>query len=203
MRASEKLYLKYEFLAKKYANRIYSYQELSFEYDDLLQEFKMKIFTSIKAYARRWNKYKKEGYAKPVPLKYYIKAALSNKSKDFLKFIQKENYKVRMDDINFDFGIEKNSEIVPEKNKFFINGVDLLENLTGIERSIFSLFLRGYSTRILAKVYKNKVNKENLEDDEPLEFTDIIEIQKQYLITKYGNELIKHTTVYQSYNFEE
>ena len=203
MKASEKLYLKYEYLAKKYANRIYSYQELSFEYEDLLQEFKLKIFTSIKAYARRWKRYKNEGYAKPVPLKYYIEAALSNKSKDFLKFIQKENYKVRMDDINFDFGIEKNSEIIPEKNIFMINGVDLLENLTGVERSIFSLFLRGYSTRILAKVYKTKVNKENLEDDEPFDFTDIIEIQKQYLITKYGNELIKHTTVYQSYNFEE
>jgi len=203
MKASEKLYLKYEYLAKKYANRIYSYQELSFEYEDLLQEFKLKIFTSIKAYARRWKRYKNEGYAKPVPLKYYIEAALSNKSKDFLKFIQKENYKVRMDDINFDFGIEKNSEIIPEKNIFMINGVDLLENLTGVERSIFSLFLRGYSTRILAKVYKTKVNKENLEDDEPFDFTDIIEIQKQYLITKYGNELIKHATVYQSYNFEE
>ena len=203
MKASEKLYLKYEYLAKKYANRIYSYQELSFEYEDLLQEFKLKIFTSIKAYARRWKRYKNEGYAKPVPLKYYIEAALSNKSKDFLKFIQKENYKVRMDVINFDFGIEKNSEIIPEKNIFMINGVDLLENLTGVERSIFSLFLRGYSTRILAKVYKTKVNKENLEDDEPFDFTDIIEIQKQYLITKYGNELIKHATVYQSYNFEE
>ena len=30
MRASEKLYLKYEYLAKKYANKIFSYEELSF-----------------------------------------------------------------------------------------------------------------------------------------------------------------------------
>ena len=44
MRASERLYLKYEYLAKKYANKIFSFEELAFEYEDLLQEFRIKIF---------------------------------------------------------------------------------------------------------------------------------------------------------------
>ena len=54
MKQSEKLYLKYEYLAKKYANKIFSYEELSFEYEDLLQEFRIKIFTSLKSYGRRY-----------------------------------------------------------------------------------------------------------------------------------------------------
>ena len=48
-KTSELLYEKYEYLAKKHAAKIYSYEELSYEYEDLIQEFKIKIFTSIKA----------------------------------------------------------------------------------------------------------------------------------------------------------
>ena len=39
MTVAEKLYFKYEYLAKKYANKIFSYEELSYDYEDLLQEF--------------------------------------------------------------------------------------------------------------------------------------------------------------------
>ena len=51
---SEILYSRYEYLAGKYASKIFAYEQLSFEYEDLLQEFRVKIFTSIKAYAVRW-----------------------------------------------------------------------------------------------------------------------------------------------------
>ena len=51
---SEQLYERYEYLAYKYANKMFSYEELSLEYEDLLQEFRIKIFTSIKAYGHRW-----------------------------------------------------------------------------------------------------------------------------------------------------
>ena len=45
LKASEKAFHKYEYLAQKYASKIYSYEELSFEFEDLLQEFRIKIFT--------------------------------------------------------------------------------------------------------------------------------------------------------------
>ena len=153
MKQSEKLYLKYEYLAKKYANKIFSYEELSFEYEDLLQEFRIKIFTSLKSYGRRYAKFRRGEASKPVPLRFYLEAACSNKARDFIKYISRENHKVSIDDINYDFGTESDSEINPSDNKFIINDVNLLEGLTGKERSAFSLYLRGYKITFIRKVY--------------------------------------------------
>lgn len=207
MKVSEKLYRKYEYLAQKYARRIYSYEELSFEYDDLLQEMRLKIFTSIKSYGRRWKKYRKEGYAKPVPIRYYLEAALANKARDFMKYISRENYKVRIDDINYDFGTEDDYRVEPERNNFIVNGVNLLENLEGVDKAVFSLYLRGCSMTLIAKVYNTKKKKENKKlldlGDEPFQVSDIIDLQKQYLQNNYGEELLKSRTIYQSYNLSE
>lgn len=206
---SEILYHRYEYLAKRYAGRLYSYEQLSFEFEDLVQEFRIKIFTSIKSYGKRWLKYRKEGYAKPVPLKYYLEAACSNKMRDFMKYITRENYKVRIDEINYDFGVEDESEISPEVNRFIVNSIDLLEGLTGKERAVFSLYLRGHSQRILNKVYfSSKQEKEQKKKiiesgDEPFGVTDIIEMQRNFLIRKYGNELQQFRRTYATYSFEE
>ena len=127
MKMSEKLYHRYEYLAKRYASKIFSYEQLSFEYEDLVQEFRLKIWTSIKSYGKRWAKYRRNEASKPVPMKYYLEAACSNKMRDFMKYISRENYKVSIDEINYDFGIEDDSKIMPEKNKFIVNGVDLLD----------------------------------------------------------------------------
>ena len=62
MKMSEKLYHRYEYLAKRYESKIFSYEQLSFEYEDLVQEFRLKIWTSIKSYGKRCscNNYKKK-----------------------------------------------------------------------------------------------------------------------------------------------
>ena len=209
MRASEKLYLKYEYLAKKYANKIFSYEELSFEYEDLLQEFRLKIYTTLKSYGRRYLKYRRGQTPKPAPLCYYLESECRNKAKDFMKYISRENHKTRIDEVGYDFGVECDSTIDPERNVFIINDVDLLEGLSGKERSIFSLYLRGYKIAFLRKVYfsnsKEKDLKRGVEesDDEPIDVTDIIEMQKSFLIKKYGNELLKSRKVYSSYNLED
>lgn len=205
---SEKLYMRYEYLANKYASKIFSYEELSFEYEDLLQEFKIKIFTSIKAYGRRWSKYRKNEATKPVPIKYYLEAACSNKMRDFMKYISRENYKTRIDEINYDYGIEDDTTVSPENNKFIVRGIDLLEGLSGKERAVFSLFLRGYNNKILNKVYFNneekKIRKSVIENgDEPFTVTDIIEMQKSYLIKKYGDDLREQRKVFSSYSLDE
>lgn len=202
---SEILYGRYEYLAKKYANKLYSYSELSYEYEDLLQEFKIKIFTSIKSYGKRWSKYKSEGYAKPVPLKYYLESACSNKTKDFMKYIQKENYKVRIDDIDYDFGCESDTVISPEYNKFVLNGIDLLEGLQGMNKVVFSLYLKGCSNKIISKVYKNSTQTKSIimADEDPFTPNEIIEFHKEFLITKYGSELTKTRQIYESFSIEE
>lgn len=208
MKTSEKLFHEYEWLAKKYASKIFNYEELSFEYEDLIQEFRIKIFTSIKAYGRRWSKYQKGEASKPVPLRYYLEAACGNKARDFMKYITRENNKTRIDDINYDYGIDNETEINPEANRFIINGVDLLEGLSGKERAVFSLFLRGCKISLLTKVYFNKdeekVRKAVLKSgDEPFGVRDIIEMQKEYLIKKYGNELLKQKQVFSSYSLDD
>lgn len=206
---SEKLYERYENLAYKYANRLFSYDELSLEYEDLLQEFRLKIFTSIQAYAKRWKKYKKTGCNKPTPIKFYLEAACGNKMRDFIKLISRENHKTRIDDINYDFGIKQDSSIDVSHNKFIINGVDLLEGLSGKERMIFSLYIRGYNKNFLNKVYYSKKSEKQAKkaiidsDDEPFTPQDIIEMQKKRLLQKYGNELLQANHIYETYNFED
>ena len=202
MKPSEKLYMKYEYLAKKYAARIYAYEELSYEFEDLVQEFRLKIFTSIKAYGRRYARYRRGEDSKPVHIKYYLECACGNKMRDFVKYISRENYKVRIDDVNFDFGVENETDIDVDKNKFIIRGIDMLEGLRGKGRAVFSLFLRGYNMNVLNKVYfstkqeKNEKKKILESGDEPFGPTDIIEMQKDRLLKKYGKELQEATRVY-------
>ena len=206
---SEILFERYEYLASKYASKIFSYEELSLEYEDLLQEFRIKIFLSIKAYGRRWHEYRTTGRNKPVPLKFYLDAACSNKARDLMKLISRENHKTRIDYIDYDFGIVQDSQIDPSRNLFVINGIDLLEGLTGKERMIFSLYLRGYNKNFLNKVYYSKktekeAKKKIIESgDEPFTPSDIVEMQKAYLIKKYGNDLIESNHVYSTYDFTD
>lgn len=207
---SEILYHRYEYLAKKYASKIFSYEEISFEYEDLVQEFSIKIFTSIKAYGRRWNRYRKGEAPKPVPIRYYLEAACSNKSRDFMKYISRENNKMRIDDINYDYGIEENSKINPERNIFILNGIDLLEGLNGKDKTVFSLFLRGYNTKILTKVYFNNETEKRMRKEiskdagKTLGVMElIINKQRNFLIEKYGEDLKGSSTLFSSYSFEE
>lgn len=209
MKPSERIYLRYEYLAKKYASQIFSYEELGFTMDDLVQEFKLKIFMSIKAYGRRWLKYRNGEAPRPVPIRFYLEGACRNKKNDFMKYISRENYKVRIGDVNYDFGVEDDYIIDPKKNKFVVRGIDLLEGLTGKERLIFSLYLRGYNMIFLNKVYfstkqEKLTKKEILEnDDEPFGPADIIEMQKEHLLSKYGNDLRQSKKVYCTFQLDD
>lgn len=209
MKPSERVYLKYEYLAKKYASKIFSYEALSFEYDDLVQEFRLKIFTSIKAYGRRYARFLRGQASRPVPLKYYLEAACGNKARDFMKYITREGHKVRIDEINYDYGVEADSFTDTRSNKFYVNGVNLLEGLSGKERAVFSLFLRGYNTNFLRKVYFSNAREKALKKeviasgDEPVDVTDIIEMQRAYLIKRYGSVLMEQKRVYSSYSVDD
>ena len=209
MKVSEKIYLRYEYLAKRYASQIFSYEELGFTMDDLIQEFKLKIFTSIKAYGRRWAKYRRGEASRPIPIRYYLECACGNKKRDFMKYISNENYKVRIDEINYDFGVEDDYIVDVKANKFVVRGIDLLEGLTGKERLIFSLYLRGYNMTFLRKVYfstkQEKAKRKEIIDngDEPFGPADIIEMQKEHLLSKYGNDLRQSQKVYRSFQLDD
>lgn len=195
MKTIEKIYQEYEFLAKKYANKIFSYEQLSYEYEDLVQEFRIKIFTSIKSYQKRLSKYENGEANKPVPIQYYIETACANKMYDFMKYISRENNKLRIDDIHYDFGVEDTTSIQPGGNVFIINNIDLLENLQLEKRAVFSLFLRGYKKNDIVRFFSNKFSSTKV--------ISIIEEQKKYLIEKYGNDLIEKRKMYITFSLEE
>ena len=207
VKKSEELYHRYEYLAKKYASKIFSYEQLSFEYEDLVQEFKIKIFTSIKSYGKRWKKYQNNEASKPVPIRYYLEAACSNKMRDFIKYISRENYKVRIDDISYDFGVEDDTNVNTRRNIFIVKGVNLLEGLSGVDKAVFSLLLRGHNKKILTKVYSSKYGKGKKkqvdENGRIITLNDVIEKQRKYLIEKYGDDLSAQKIVYSSYNLDE
>ena len=205
MKQSEIIYKRYEYLAVKYANKIHSYEQLAYEYDDLLQEFKIKIFLSIKAYGKRWLRYKKGEVNKPVSIKYYLECACGNKMRDFIKLIDKEKCRISIEDITFDYGVTMNNNIDADKNKFIVNDVDLLEGLSGKERVVFSLYLQGYNERFLNKVYCSRKKKKELKslNETPVTAKDVIEMQKQYIINKYGNELLQARQIYTTYDIDD
>lgn len=209
MKPSEKLYNKYEYLSRKYAGKVFAYESLSFEYEDLVQEFKIKIFTSIKSYGRRWLKYTRGEAPKPVPLKNYLECACGNKMRDFMKYISREGNKVRMDDINYDYGVEMDSMINTSSNKFVVRGIDLLEGLSGKERAVFSLYLRGYNMKFLNKVYcsnkkEEKCNNKVIESgDVPVRARDVVKMQIEFLLKNYGTDLRQSLRVYQTYSYED
>ena len=203
------LYDKYSYLAQQYASKVYNYSELCYEYNDLVQEFSIKIFMSLKAYGRRYLKYQRGEASKPIPIEYYLKSACSNKVRDFIKYISRENYKVHIEESSHDFGADIDTFIEPERNRFILHGVDLLEGLTGKERAIFSMYLRGYQATFLNKVYfSTKAEKEAKKavldsDDEVIDAKAIIEFQCKRLINKYGATLRQATQVFHTYKTED
>ena len=205
MKQSEKFYYEYEYLARKYANKIHSYENLSYEYDDLLQEFRIKIFLSIKAYGKRWSKYRKGIAPKPVPIKYYLECACGNKMRDFLRVLTRENVRISTDEINLDYGVEMNSFVDADKNIYIVNDVDLLEGLSGKERMVFALYLQGYNERLLHKVYCSRKKRKELKKmgKEPITAKDVIETQKSRIIEKYGNELQRIFKTYTTYELDD
>lgn len=209
MKAPEKAYKELEFLAVKYANKLYSYEELSLERDDLLQEFRLKIFTSIKAYGRRWLAYRRGTAARPVPLRYYVECACSNKCTDLMRAIRKENHKLRIDQTAYDCGIEDIVQTEPELNRFVINGVDVLANLTGMKRVIFSLHIRGRSRGMMARMLRTPRAAAEGYDPNML-FSDacalvdqIITEQQAYLLANHKSALYYTPTRYDYYRLND
>jgi|SRR5579872_3129921 len=158
-----RLYFRFEPLAEQYANRIFSEHKIGFEYEDLVQEFKIKIYTSIIGYAGYVKKKRELGY--PVwPLELYLKRALSNKTKDFIKQIQDTPAQtVSVEADGFDYSVQHTLEShIILRNDFCqceINGVDLLQGLTLVESKCFLLFLRGYTLNKLNTMFKFSVTE--------------------------------------------
>lgn len=164
---TERYFFKYEHLAKYYADRIWSEGNIGMEKIDVIQELKLKLFTSIKMYAKKWSEYKKTGRCKPVPMEAYLRSALLNKSRDFIKDINKVKM-IPMSQINFDYGREHKEILDAENMEFVIDGFDVLSLFKGQERKMIKFHLKGADKTKIEKIFKNskldptETNKINL-----------------------------------------
>jgi hypothetical protein len=153
----EKFYLRFEYLAYNYAKQIFNYERSGYEYQDIIQELKIKIYTSILGYAHKWQEYKQTGKYKPVPIKFYIKTALINRTKDFIKQFNQETVEnVNKISINqFDYGVYNTMVSRMDLNKRIctINGVDLFHKISEQEKKCFALYLKGFPMNKLLKVF--------------------------------------------------
>lgn len=192
---AEKFYLKYEWMANNYANQIFNYKRFGYQYDDLLQELRIKIYTSILSYAKKWQEYKQTNRYKPVPLKFYIKTALINRTKDFIKQFNQEIVE-NVDKIpieNFDYGIYSTMDSKIDLSKLIctINGIDLFYQMVGNQRRCFALFLKGFPIYKLNKIFPK------------LEVSELINKQIDYLKCKKSDFIDYNTMNFKTIMFNE
>jgi hypothetical protein len=159
--AVTKLYMKYEYMASYYASSIFNFERYGLEKEDVVQEFKIKIYTAIIGYAEKWKIYRQTNKYKPIPIEYYIKTAMVNKKKDFIKLFNMEEVsnasKISIEQDGFDFSdyTDISSKIHFENNICCINGVDLFLGLRGRKKDVFSMYLQGFNVIEIADVYPN------------------------------------------------
>lgn len=186
--ASERVFKKYQYLSEKTARKI-NVGISSYELEDLIQEFNMKLWSSIKAYGRKYLAYRRGEEPKPVPLKYYLQSVIANKAKDMMKYLSRTSSNLRIDDVSYDYGMVDETRIIPEKNTFIVKDVNLLEGLQGIDKAVFSMYLRGYNTSVIKKISGDA--------------NQIIKRQKKYIADTYESELLTKNRIFSSYCLED
>lgn len=185
------LYERHEHLAEKYAKKIYNAERISYDYEDVLQEMKMKVYTSIIAYAEKWRKWQQTQRYKPIAIEIYLQCALVNKTKDFIKSISQCPIKccISVQDNNFDFSIfgtmESQISFTKDTCECKINEVDLLEGLNLMESRCFMLYLRGYKIDLLNKMFKRHFSADEIIGTQLLMLRDKKEQLTENKITTY------------------
>lgn len=158
---SERYYEKYEHLAKYYANKIWNEDNLGLEKEDIAQELRLRLFISIKTYGQRWAEYVETGKGKPVPIEFYLKSVMINKSKDFIKEINKTRF-VKTSDVDFDFGNDDCSYI--DESNFILDGFNVL-NFLKCERhkKIVKFHLAGFEMKKIKNIFRELYDPEQID----------------------------------------
>ena len=91
-RKIDEFYQKYSYLADYYGNKIFKESNIGMEKEDIKQEMRLRLFLALRSYAKRWAEYKRTGKMKPIPIEYYLKTTMINKSRDFIREINKADF---------------------------------------------------------------------------------------------------------------
>ena len=170
---TERYFYKYEYLADYYAKKIWNTENICLEKEDIAQELKLKLLTSIKAYARKWAQYRKGNGHKPVLIEYYLRSSMILKSRDFMKEISRVKT-VPMSHIDFDYGTDLTEDLDIRSGKLIVDGFNFLDIFKGEERLMMKLHLRGINEDKICKIFKrskldptvtNKLNLKVLKEE--------------------------------------
>lgn len=169
-----KLYNKYEFLCSIYAKKLFDMESLSMDREDVMQEFRTKLFEVIVKYVKQFSNYRKGERSRPIQIEPYLRFSMSNLVNDFIK---KSNTKkhggwseylsIERDSFDFsggqhsirDHSILANFKISEfnEDSSYEVNGVDLLDGLKSREHKLAVLmYLKGHKIKIIDKILKFK-----------------------------------------------
>lgn len=174
---AEKLYNQYAHLAEIYAKRISSYESLGFEKDDIVQDLRVKIYTCILSYGKAYSEYLATGKYKPVPIKIYITSGLLNLLRDKYEYLRRrkheaQSFSFQQDQIDVGEHIEEKYNL---SNKYELCGVDLCMGLSGTEKLIFQMYLKGHTPQ---SIRRNILRGDNWKVSM---IKDVIERQKETL----------------------
>lgn len=189
----EKIFLNNRHICKHYAKKVFNYERYGYEFQDLVQEFEEKLYTSIITYGEKLIEYKQTGKYKPVPIEFYLKSAMLNKVKDYIKKFNlpcvENTFRISVDE-NFDIGTFSTleNEVDYNKDEFIINGVDLTMGLMGNQRRCFCLWLKGFETKKIQKVFKNIAVNEIIENQ-----TKTLRNHKNELMDYYNQRYVVQT----------
>lgn len=163
------LFEKYQYLASEYAKKLFDTRKISMEYQDVLQEFRLHLYTSVLAYMRAVEKFEQTGFRQPVPAPFYLMSCMKRHVVDFISTInsEKTNTVSFFDKYDLDFGVTNNNHIESDLNneKLSINGYDIFQGMNPRERKVFALFLKGLSKEEMRKIFKDNVDVDSIIDN--------------------------------------
>ena len=187
-----RLLKKYEPLIKYYSTRVWGYEEIGMEKEDVEQDMRLKVWNGLETHWVKFLKFTRTKRQPPVPLDIWVKTLLVNYNRDLIRKLNVRRIEceaIRVEHSNIEISKWYGEEsILSDVKNYNINGVDLLENMSGKEKLIFKMYLKGLSKTKISKVFKRKGVK--FED-----IKDIINKQIDYLYS-FKDELINQTEEY-------
>lgn len=190
----EKFYNRYAYIAVVMASKVNRLDALGLEREDIQQELRLKIWTAIPEYLKKWKEYLKGG-TKPVPMRFYLSNVVSNKIKDYYKYIDREKGNIRMSEISFDYSIGQESVdtfVDFENCEIVLCGVDVMRGMEANERKAFVQYVKGHKLDNIEKIYGKKVKNVREVIGEQVKFlrnyhSDLVESREEFYVLDYSN----------------
>lgn len=135
----EIIYQRYEYLASYYASKLWNNDDSAIEKDDLVQELKIRLFTSIQSYLDKWRLFREKGGIKPIPIEFYLKTVMINKSRDLIKELN-SNAHTSIDEMGLQFGSTAVEIHSVDKINIFLGSQNLIEMFEGRQKTFMQLY---------------------------------------------------------------